>query len=232
MSAAGIRAYPSIQVAWDRLREHQSDQFDASLVDFARCCDYVESEFARQGRDFYTTSTGYLYELTHFHFSSYKDAFFDVLLAAADEFGLRTVADAGCGIGLDAQALAATGLDVTLYDLPSPSTAYATWRIARDVVGASFRPMDRLGERQHGLVYAVDVLEHVPDPVPFIPWLFAAGRFVCVNLFAHSSARWDGQDMHYPLNHHLLLPEFARWGEPVELRVSGDTVTTLWRGRP
>lgn len=180
LSPHGVRAYPSIDLAWQRLADFLDGDFDLSLTDYGRCCTFVEDEFVRLGSDFYGQSIGYLYDLTHFHFSAHKDMFFDVVTQAATDFNIQNLGDAGCGVGLDAQALASSGYDLTLYEIESPSTRYAKWRLSKDGHETTgMRAMGDLGTVRHDLVYAVDVLEHIPDPELFVPRLFAAGRYVC-----------------------------------------------------
>lgn len=225
-----FRAYPSINVAWRRLEDYLGEKFDPDLTDYSNCCEFVENEFTRLGPLFYQQSIGYLYELTHFHFSTYKDGFFDVVRRTADELGLSDLADVGSGIGLDAQALASDELDVTLYDFDSPSLQYAVWRLQRDRKKETrVHSLEKLGSYTHDLVYAVDTLEHLAAPEPFVAQLFASGRYVCVNFFEHDRSTWDGRDMHFPLDHWSLLPEFGRHGELMQLAISGATITTLWR---
>ncbi|MBI1759299.1 MAG: methyltransferase domain-containing protein [Actinobacteria bacterium] len=177
-------------------------------------------------------SEGYLYELTHFHYTPHKDPFFALVREFVIANGLRSLADVGCGAGLDAQALLAAGHDVTLYDMDSPGLRYAAWRLDRDhgAHGVT-RSLDLLGTEQHDLAYAVDVLEHAPEPAVLAELLFSAAEYVCVNLFEHDSGPWDGRDMHYPLNHWSLLPAFGRHGDLVQVGVSGATVVTVWRRR-
>jgi hypothetical protein len=228
-----LRAYPGIDAAWSRLKEYTGSEFRDELTDYGACCSFVEAEFARYGpRDFYRLSTGYLYELTHFHFMPHKDPFFRIVTRFAAEHGLGDLADVGCGVGLDAQALSGAGFGVTLYDFPSPSRDYAAWRLNADRgVSGVTRSLGDLGSARHELIYAVDVLEHVPDPEAQVPLLLKAADFVAVNLFGHDPRPWDGRDMHYPLNHWRLLPEFSRRAELVEVGASGDTVCTVWRSR-
>lgn len=228
-----IRAYPDIDTAWTRLREFAGESFRAELTDYGACCSFVEEEFARYGpADFYTRSVGYLYELTHFHFMPHKDVFFDMVIRFATEHGLEDIGDIGCGIGLDAQALIGSGVKVALYDLPSPSLDYARWRLEADVgLAGVVRPLGVLGDEHHDLIYAVDVLEHIPDPAAQLPQLFRAADFVAVNLFPHDLGPWDGRDMHYPLDHWRLLPEFSRHGDLMEVATAGETICTLWRSR-
>lgn len=233
VARSALRAYPEISTAWDRLADYLEDGFRPELTDYDTCCGFVEQEFAKYGpHDFYRRSYGYLYELTHFHFMPHKDAFLSVVTGFADAHGLGALADVGCGVGLDGQALMASGYEVTLYDFEAPSLRYAAWRLARDRgTGNVVRRLDELGRIRHDLAYAVDVVEHVANPAPFVARLFAAADHVAVNLFEHDPRPWDSRDMHVPLNHWKLLPVFARYGELVQLGISGATVATVWRGR-
>lgn len=227
-----VRAYPSIDQAWQRLAEFLGDNFDARLTDPANFEPLVEAEFDKYGQEFYTSGTGYLYELTHFHYTPHKDAFFELVRSAVSRFDLRDVADVGCGVGLDAQVLQENGLRLALYDFPSISREYAKWRIARDSGGdGSVSDLDDLGKVRHDLAYAVDVLEHSDAPLELIDRLFDAGRWVCFNVFPHSTEQWDGKDMHFPQDHHELLPFCSRRGDLYQVAGSGDTVTMLWRSR-
>jgi SAM-dependent methyltransferase len=228
----GIRAYPLIATAWGRLATYLGTDFDPELTDGARCCDAVDAEFARYGEQFYERSEGYLYELTRFHYSGFKDRFFGVVRQAASRLGLQRLADVGCGVGLDAQALVGLGYGVSLFDLDCPSRRYAAWRLARDGFSdVSVRGLSELGTDRFDLAYAVDVLEHVPDPQRFIAGVFAAANYVCVNIFEHDPSPWDGRDMHYPLDHWSVLPEFTRHGILTQVEISAGTVTTLWQSR-
>lgn len=233
IEAAGssLPAYRDIETAWERLSEYLGAQFQPHLTDYRECCTFVEDEFARYGpEDFYRLSHGYLYDLTHFHFMSHKNAFFRMVMDFADAHGLMNLGDVGCGVGLDAQALMSAGYAATLYDVPCPSRAYAAWRLERDLGARGVtRPLCDLGRQRHDLVYAVDVLEHIANPSPLVRRLFTTAEYVAVNLFAHDSRPWDGVDMHYPLDHWSLLPVFGRHGHLVQVAISGETVCTLWR---
>ena len=226
-----LRAYQDIHTAWERLAEYLGEDFRPHLTDCQSCCTFVEEEFARYGPvDFYRFSRGYLYELTCFHFTPYKDPFFRMVTRFAEAHALRNLGDVGCGVGLDAQALMSAGYAVTLYDFPCPSLGYAAWRLARDLGTCDVtRPLSDLASECHDLVYAVDVVEHLAEPAAFVGRLFTAAKHVAVNLFAHDQGPWDGKDMHYPLDHWSLLPVFSRYGDLVQVAISGDTVCTLWR---
>jgi hypothetical protein len=227
-----LRAYPVIDTAWERLAAFLGESFDPRYTDYYTCCGFVEEEFRRLGARFYEANVGYLYELTHFHFSPYKDGVQQVLLESAARYGWRDFADVGAGIGLDAQALAAIGFEMTLYDIEGRPLQYARWRLAHDDFrGCGVRAVQDLGRTAHDCVYAVDTLEHVAEPHTLIDAMFRAGRFVCVNVFDHSTQEWDGVDMHYPQDHHDLLGHLSDRGRLRRVARSGETHVLLWERR-
>lgn len=226
-----MRAYPDIATAWQRLAEHLGEHFNPTLTDFDTCRAYLDREWARLGVRFYDDSMGYLYDLTHFAFMGAKDRFFQVIAEHARAHGLARLADIGCGVGLDAQALLKSGFDVDLFDLPNPCLRYAAWRLERDLAaGHRVHPISELPHDDYDLVYAVDVLGHVPNPPTLIDTLFATGRHVCINLFLHDPRhRYGPADLHPRLDHERILPLLQQQGTLVRLDTSGDTIITVWR---
>src|ERR1700751_5998492 len=120
-----LRAYPDIDTAWNRLATYLGDRFQPELTDFNTLRHHLDEEWRELTPRFYEHSIGYLYDLTHFHYMAIKDDFYDFLLQFADERRITELADVGCGIGLDAQALLQAGYDVHGYDLDNPSLNYA-----------------------------------------------------------------------------------------------------------
>lgn len=227
-----IRAYTSIDDAWQALRDYLGERFCAEFMSFRAACKYSEQEASRLGSRFYPESDAYLYELTHFHFSGFKDGFFHALLTYAREAGIESLADIGCGVALDAQALLQMGFDVVLFDIPSPSTAYAEWRLRRDLgVHSPVSPIDALQPSADRLAYLVDVLEHTPQPGPLLTSIARAYDHICLNLFPHSSAPQIAVDLHYPTNHRTLLPILDATHQLVLAAPSAETVTLIWRRR-
>src|SRR5919198_1316191 len=131
-----LRAYPDIDTAWARLATYLGERFQPELTDFETLRRYLDQEWRQLTPRFYEHSIGYLYDLTHFHYMGIKDGFYDFLLQFAGEQGITELADVGCGIGLDVQALLRAGYKVHGYDLDNPSLAYGRWRLDRDL-GAS-----------------------------------------------------------------------------------------------
>ncbi|WP_159945680.1 MULTISPECIES: bifunctional 2-polyprenyl-6-hydroxyphenol methylase/3-demethylubiquinol 3-O-methyltransferase UbiG [unclassified Nocardiopsis] len=227
----GVRAYTDQAAAWQRLAQYLEEEFQPQLLDFDELRRYLDREWRELHPDFYTRSQGYLYDLTHFHYMGAKDTFFHTLLTFADRHRLTRIADVGCGIALDAQALLNAGYDVHAYDLNNPSLAYARWRFEHEQgTGERIHTLDTFPRHDYDLVYAVDVIGHSSNPDTTIVELFRAGRYVCVNLPPHDDRhRYGPADLHPQLDHERILPVLQRHG--TLLRLTGGTGSTisLWR---
>ncbi|WP_084965843.1 methyltransferase domain-containing protein [Thermoactinospora rubra] len=224
------RAYPDIQTAWQRLATYLGDRFDPALTDFDRLRRFLDQEWSELRSDFYRRSIGYLYDLTSFHYMGAKDGFFQLLIDFADELGLSRIADVGCGIALDAQALLQLGYDVDAYDLDNPSLAYARWRLDEDLGQAGrVRCLTHLSGQHYQLVYAVDVLGHADDPMALLDLLFTSGDYVAINIHPHDPRhRYGAADLHPGLSQDHLLPALQGHGDLIRVGNSGENVTTIW----
>jgi hypothetical protein len=227
-------AYPGIDQAWAVLAEYLQDRFDPELTDFTTLRAYLDQEWRRLRPHFYERSIGYLYDLTFFHYMDAKNGFFHTLLDFATEHALTHLADIGCGIALDAQALLQAGFDVHAYDLANPSLAYARWRLHRDL-NADHRvhTLSELPQHRYEIAYAVDVLGHTDNPDAVIQTLFAVADHVAVNVLPHDRRHRHGpDDLHPHLNHARVLPLLQRHGVLVRAATSAQSVVTIWRTRP
>lgn len=228
-----LRAYPAVADAWGPLAAYLGDRFDPALTDPEVLRPFLDREWARLRPHFYRHSVGYLYDLTLFHYSGAKDGFFQTIIDFTAEQGLASIADVGCGIGLDAQALLRRGYDLDAYDLRNPSLAYARWRLSEEH-GAGDRVLElsKLGERHYELAYAVDVLGHASDPAVLIDRLFSIADYVAVNMLPHDARhRFGSADLHPGLDHAQILPLFNSRGDLVRLAVSGENTVSIWRKR-
>ncbi len=225
------RAYPSIAAAWDRLDAYLGSQFNPDLTRFATLRGFLDQEWASLGSRFYERSIGYLYDLTFFHYMDAKDGFFQLVTRFAREHGITRIADVGCGIALDAQALIQAGYDIDGYDLDNPSHAYARWRLERDLPGNHhIHPMSRLASRRYPLAYAVDVVGHVNDPAALIELMLRVADYVIINLGPHDARhRYGAADLHPGLDHTRILPLLQQRATLLTVGVSGQSVATLWR---
>jgi 2-polyprenyl-3-methyl-5-hydroxy-6-metoxy-1,4-benzoquinol methylase len=85
--------------------------------------------------------------------------------------GATRVLDFGCGIGSTSLVLASAGCHVVLADVAQAPLRFARWRLeqrghAPEVVDLRDESLDRL-EPVDGIV-ALDVVEHLPDPLPAV----------------------------------------------------------------
>jgi hypothetical protein len=139
-----------------------------------------EEAAAVDERDFYRTSTAYLYDLTVFAMGPTKVPY-HALLRDLFEPGAHLV-DYGCGIGSDGLRLLEAGYRVTFADFANPSTDYLRWRLAHRGLTAEVLDVEAgIGSGYDG-VFCFDVIEHVAEPAAFLGMLEAIAPTVVVNL--------------------------------------------------
>jgi SAM-dependent methyltransferase len=139
--------------------------------------------------DFYNQTESEIYELMWWHTLS-EDlsplAYVNALQFALRQ-GCRNCLDFGAGVGSGSAAFARHGLNVGLADISSPLLSFSRWRFElRKLCGEFFdlKNGDLPGE-SFDMVTAMDVLEHVADPVETVeklwhvlkPGGFLYGRF-------------------------------------------------------
>lgn len=192
---------------WAELAEYLGARYSAALA--ARTTELVAQEF-RQFSDleqFYRSSEAYLYDLTQFGISGVKEpyrALIKMLLPPG-----ASLLDYGCGIGADGLRFAAEGFQVKFADFDNPSTAYLRWRLQRRGLDAPVLDVERLpAGLDADLVYCFDVLEHVPDPVPFLERLESIGSFVAVNFIVEEHS--EDFPMHFSHDWEQLLERIER----------------------
>lgn len=118
---------------------------------------------------FYNTSQDYIFELVHWHATlSEGETLANVAaLEVAERLGARRYLDFGGGVGANLLLFASAGIEVADADISDTLLAFARWRLERRGVSASFFDLkvESLPNGRFDLLTAVDVLEHVPDPV-------------------------------------------------------------------
>ncbi|MGH3158326.1 MAG: class I SAM-dependent methyltransferase [Streptosporangiaceae bacterium] len=224
-------AYPDLATAWDRLTSYLGDQFSQELTDFELLRRFLDREWVQLGPRFYERSVGYLYDLTFFHYMNVKDAFFELITSFTQAHRLNRIADIGCGVALDAQALIQIGYDVDAYDLVNPSLAYARWRYQRDLPGDHrIQAMSQLPGRRYDLAYAVDVIGHSSDPLALIKLMLSTADHVVLNLPPHDLRhRYGPADLHPGLDHSRILPAIQERATLITVGTNSRTVITVWR---
>lgn len=154
---------------------------------------------------YYAMTPHYLYELSYWEASFDKQAWFRVLLCAAQKYNWRHVLDFGGGVGGLSLYLQSHGIDCDHLDIPGKTFDYAKWRFARHklnvaVLDATSR--NGLPQGFYDAVIAWDVLEHLFDlegAIDTIARLLRPnGWFISKSTFAES----DGHHLHIHLAKH------------------------------
>lgn len=141
--------------------------------------------------EFYNDCDAYIFELLWWHALQQGDApgWNARLLTLAREHGVKRYLDFGAGIGTNGILLAGDGIEVTLADISDVMQRFARWRLERRQIRASFIDLKVTAlEREHyDMISAVDVLEHVPDPIETLEQLteaLAPGGLLVFDLIA------------------------------------------------
>ena len=157
-----------------------TDYRESSLHDYEGVLD-AELDSVGDEAELYRTSRAYLYNLTAFAMTGTKLPYLRMLTETVPP-GSR-VLDYGCGIGSDGLLLLEMGYRVEFADFANPSTEYLRWRLERRGFDAPIHDLDRHVPGGFDLMYAFDVIEHVPDALRVSwPRWSARARLVEVNL--------------------------------------------------
>jgi mycofactocin glycosyltransferase len=132
----------------------------------------------RSIEQFYDVSQATIYELTWWH-TLRDDASplaYVTALQLARQQGCRRYLDFGAGVGSGGILFARHAFEVTLADISSLLLGFSRWRLDRRRLPASYMDLkaDRLPHHGFDFVTAMDVLEHLVDPVETVKCLWDA----------------------------------------------------------
>lgn len=145
--------------------------------------------------DFYQRTSHYLYNLTVFYESGDRRDF-KRYFQSLYNIGLRTVIDYGCGVGNDSLDLVDIGFTVTSIDYDSPSLDFFRWRLGKRGISQEQCQVLYVEKIRSGTVdvptaelfWAVDVLEHMLDPLEVFKYVTDATKAVCFFIDSDSQA--------------------------------------------
>jgi 2-polyprenyl-3-methyl-5-hydroxy-6-metoxy-1,4-benzoquinol methylase len=124
---------------------------------------------------YYDESHNTIYELMWWHTLSEDSSplAYVTALEFARQQGCRHYLDFGAGVGSGGILFARNGLAVTLADISSPLQRFSQWRLEKRKLPAQFIDLKsgRLPSRAFDMVTAMDVFEHLVDPVETIDQL-------------------------------------------------------------
>jgi len=180
------------------LSEYTSSTREEVLARIERAREDQRREWSREDRstrekliDFYARSDAYLYESLWWHALQRGEApaWNGKLAQLAGKLPLRRYLDFGGGIGTNAILLGRLGLEVAVADVSGVLLDFARWRLRRRGLDAALIDLRResLKPLHYDLISAVDVLEHVKDPLETLEELHAAlapSGILVINLIA------------------------------------------------
>ena len=124
---------------------------------------------------YYDESQTTIYELMWWHTLSEDSSplAYVTALEFAQQQGCRHYLDFGAGVGSGGILFARNRLEVSLADISFPLQRFSQWRLEKRKLSAQFIDLkaDRLPSRAFDMVTAMDVFEHLVDPVETIDQL-------------------------------------------------------------
>ncbi|MGH7966077.1 MAG: class I SAM-dependent methyltransferase [Candidatus Binatia bacterium] len=125
---------------------------------------------------------------------------------------VQTCLDFGSGVGSGAVLFARAGIEMTLADISTTLLDFARWRFARRGLSARFLDLNQtsLPEAGFDLILAMDVFEHLADPVEIVERLWRALKPGAL-LFARIHAEEDADRPQHIVRD--FAPTFARMRE-------------------
>jgi 2-polyprenyl-3-methyl-5-hydroxy-6-metoxy-1,4-benzoquinol methylase len=140
----------------------------------------VQAADRRSIERFYDESQAMLYELMWWHTLGDDLSPLAYLLALhfAQQHGCQRYLDFGAGVGSGGILFARHGLQVTLADISSSLLRFSAWRLGSRQLPAQYIDLKRseLPSRAFDIITAMDVFEHLSDPVEAVEKLWRALR--------------------------------------------------------
>jgi 2-polyprenyl-3-methyl-5-hydroxy-6-metoxy-1,4-benzoquinol methylase len=170
---------------------------------------------------FYESPTT-IYELVDWH--SLRDdngpLAYVLALEVARESRVKTCLDFGSGVGSGALLFASAGIAVTLGDISTTLLDFCRWRFERRRLPATFVDMKTttLPETAFDMILAMDVFEHLADPVETVESLWRSLKPGGL-LFARIHAEEDADRPHH------IVRDF----EPTFARMRALNLVEIWR---
>lgn len=130
---------------------------------------------------FYQEVPHYVYNLAIWEASGQRPPYVAQGLRYLEKYSVRYILDFGCGIGTDGLKLLKYGYQVIFYDFDNPSTQFLRWRLANrgSTAPVLHPPCTMATLPAFEVFWAMDVLEHLPDPEQTLdPFLQTARVFI------------------------------------------------------
>jgi SAM-dependent methyltransferase len=138
----------------------------------------VQSDDRRSIEQFYDESPTMLHELIWWHTlgDDVSPLAYVLALRFAQQHGCQSYLDFGAGVGAGGLLFARHGLQTTLADISSPLLRFSAWRLDLRKLPAQYIDLKRchLPSEAFDIITAMDVFEHLSDPVEAVEKLWGA----------------------------------------------------------
>jgi mycofactocin glycosyltransferase len=140
----------------------------------------VECDDHRSVEQFYNESEAMIYELMWWHTLSEDTSplAYVTALHFAGLHGCKSYLDFGAGVGSGAILFAKRGLEVTVADISTSMLNFSRWRFALRGLSAQYVDLkeSRLPDNTYDMVAAMDVFEHLVEPIKAVDELWQSMR--------------------------------------------------------
>lgn len=239
MSKAFRRSYaspPPWHASWVELACFLGEAFRPEW-----CNDRDEKVFAEVARypdvvTFYRESDILCYQGIAYFLQGWKRRYHAILFQLG--MGALSILDYGCGTGCDGLWFLDAGFAVTFADMPGRLLDFCRWRLDHraygDLATVVMLVDDDEALRGHHVVWAMDVIEHLPpgEQLALLDRLPTYGNVVIVNLIEDQRA--DGA-IHFPVDRAALVAHVGeRWAylaQDMHVMPDGNVTTLLVYGR-
>jgi SAM-dependent methyltransferase len=151
------------------LEQFLGDKFESGLDSSWRLAkEWNESprQTRQEVEEFYRRTPWYAYNLVLWEASGQRRQYVTEARDILEEWGTESVLDLGAGVGTDAVQFLEMGLDTTACEYSNESSRFMAWRATQRALPIQIISPDDPALEGVGadLVWAMDVIEHLPDP--------------------------------------------------------------------
>lgn len=189
--------------------------------------------------EFYRNTPWYIYNLVLWKACGQRPDYVQRATPVLKQYGIQSVIDFGAGVGTDALQFAHMGLRTGVVELNEAAIQFLLWRAKRR--GVTVTRMDSPPTKQESnfdLLWAVDVMEHLLEPVRTLtPYL--VGSRLLIHDSEHKGKSGGRHPFHFKFNHIKLERAWKALGfvpdennsRTIQMRVFAST-QGIEAGRP
>ncbi len=146
---------------------------------------------------FYIGTQYYLYNLMIWQASGNRPDYVQEAEQILKKMGCKRVLDFGCGIGNDGLQLISKGYEIFFYDICTANICYLCWRLEhRKLNAVILDSYHQLRGLEIDTLWAMDVIEHLPDPYTTLSSWLKYVRVIVFDSF-HTGQSAGRQPFHY-----------------------------------